>query len=154
MKPIFQDKFGAPGGNCLQACVASVMELTIDEVPHFCDEAGERSHLINMAQWFAERGAALVFFKIAPDQPVTAIPGLCILGVVTDPPTSVDRPEWIHAVVGRCRVNWETGEAEFDVVHDPNPKPRKIVEVQDCTAIVYNTFDFIDQYGKDSLIAG
>lgn len=39
MKPVFQDKtndtFPHGGGNCLQAVVASIMELPLEAVPHF-----------------------------------------------------------------------------------------------------------------------
>lgn len=36
MKPVMRDKFGV-GGNCLSACIASLMHLTIDDVPNFND---------------------------------------------------------------------------------------------------------------------
>lgn len=39
MKSVYQDKFPLEGqlgnGNCLSACIASIFELPIDEVPHF-----------------------------------------------------------------------------------------------------------------------
>ena len=35
MKPVYQTIFGKENGNCLQAVVASVLELPLDEVPHF-----------------------------------------------------------------------------------------------------------------------
>lgn len=39
MKPVNQTKFvtndGIDIGNCLQACIASIFELTLEEVPHF-----------------------------------------------------------------------------------------------------------------------
>ena len=34
MKPVMQDKFGL-GGNCLSACIASLLELPLSEVPSF-----------------------------------------------------------------------------------------------------------------------
>lgn len=34
MKPIMQTVFGADG-NCMQACIASLLELSLDEVPQF-----------------------------------------------------------------------------------------------------------------------
>lgn len=33
MKPVTQTKFGDPEGNCLMACVASIVEVPIDECP-------------------------------------------------------------------------------------------------------------------------
>ena len=35
MKPVDQDKFGKPDGNCFSACVASILELPLSEVPAF-----------------------------------------------------------------------------------------------------------------------
>jgi len=33
MRPVDQTRFGAPDGNCMEACVASILELELDEVP-------------------------------------------------------------------------------------------------------------------------
>ncbi len=33
MKPVDQTKFGYPEGNCLMACVASILEVALDELP-------------------------------------------------------------------------------------------------------------------------
>lgn len=35
MKPIGQTQDGPERGNCLQACVASLLELNLEDVPHF-----------------------------------------------------------------------------------------------------------------------
>ena len=35
MKPVDQTLFGEGRGNCLQACIASVLELPLEAVPHF-----------------------------------------------------------------------------------------------------------------------
>lgn len=35
MKPVFQTRFGKPDGNCLAACLASLLEIDIDSVPSF-----------------------------------------------------------------------------------------------------------------------
>lgn len=36
--PIRQTKFGDPDGNCLEACIATITGLELDEIPHFLDE--------------------------------------------------------------------------------------------------------------------
>lgn len=38
MIKIYQDKFGKPHGNCFGACVASLLEITLGEVPDLSDE--------------------------------------------------------------------------------------------------------------------
>lgn len=37
MRPIKQTIFGFPRGNCLAACVASILEVELDTVPNFVD---------------------------------------------------------------------------------------------------------------------
>lgn len=37
MKPVMQTIFGPPNGNCLQACVASLLHMDLDAVPNFMD---------------------------------------------------------------------------------------------------------------------
>ena len=39
MTPVFQTDYRIPGGNCFQACVASIMELPLQEVPNFLKES-------------------------------------------------------------------------------------------------------------------
>lgn len=41
VKPVYQTIFEPPLGNCLQAAVASVLELQLEEVPNFA-EAGDK----------------------------------------------------------------------------------------------------------------
>ncbi len=36
MKPVFQTTYGKPEGNCFPACIASVLEMELEDVPHFC----------------------------------------------------------------------------------------------------------------------
>lgn len=38
MKPVDQTTFGAPHGNCLMACVASILEVPLDSLPVMFDE--------------------------------------------------------------------------------------------------------------------
>lgn len=40
MKPIYQTKFGSKEGNCFQACIASILEISIEDVPDI-DPAGK-----------------------------------------------------------------------------------------------------------------
>lgn len=35
MKPVDQTTFGFPGGNCFSACIASLLEMPLDDVPYF-----------------------------------------------------------------------------------------------------------------------
>lgn len=41
MKPVYQTKFGEGEGNCLPACIASIFELPLEVIPHFCKIGGD-----------------------------------------------------------------------------------------------------------------
>ena len=52
MKKVYQTKFGYPDGNCLAACLASIFELDIDDIPDF----GVRSDWYKkFTQWCIEK---------------------------------------------------------------------------------------------------
>ena len=47
-------------GNCFQACVASLLDLPLDDVPHFCDC---NSWPMNFHRWLEDRGLTSVQFS-------------------------------------------------------------------------------------------
>lgn len=53
MKPVMQTLFNTTNGNCFQACVASIMELPLTNVPNFMDFNDDKGH------WWREFGAWL-----------------------------------------------------------------------------------------------
>lgn len=139
MKPIMQTITTVPGGDCFRACVASILEMPIVVVPHFCDTS-EANWLAGLLRWLKPQGLYPVY--VTPWERVqkdlgSPIAGHCILGVRTDPPTSAKHPEWLHAVVGEAVINPDN-TVNFTVVHDPNPKRRKIAAFTDVLWIVRN----------------
>lgn len=116
MKPIFQTIIDPLQGNCLQAAVASLMDLPLEAVPHFTAGFGAwrvemreflHGHKLNwlnlpfyddaLAQTFARNNPQLCCF--------------CLLEVA-----SFHFAETKHCVVGLI------AEGKLSVVHDPNPK--------------------------------
>lgn len=59
MKPVEQTRTESGYGNCFQACLASIFELTIGDVPDW-NANGEGRWLDIYDVWLAERGLALV----------------------------------------------------------------------------------------------
>lgn len=49
-------------GNCLQACIASIMELDIEEVPHFANHEGA-DWFDRMNDWFIKRGMWILYIQ-------------------------------------------------------------------------------------------
>lgn len=72
MKPVMQDKFGK-GGNCLSACIASLLEIPLSEVPNFHDERfkdvpedhpeGSQAFWANVHKFLNSKGYSLIIFQ-------------------------------------------------------------------------------------------
>lgn len=97
--------------NCFQACVATILELPISDVPMACDE----SHWSwsKFQEWLSKRKlqAIEITFQNGGSIYPVAMPVLC---VVSGPsPRVKDR---LHAVVGRY-----VGSEGFELLHDPHP---------------------------------
>lgn len=56
MKPVDQTRFGNPGGNCFQAALASILELSLDDVPDFCNQNWEGNWASDLNDWLYDRG--------------------------------------------------------------------------------------------------
>lgn len=57
MKCVEQTKLDYPDGNCFAACVASILELSLDKVPHFQgDDWYER-----WQEWLSERNLYFIY---------------------------------------------------------------------------------------------
>lgn len=118
---------GLPG-NCLQAAVASLLELDVDQVPHF---ALYVDWFAAMRRWARERDGDFTYFEFpVPDQYVHAWSTVVDWGREHDAHVLLSGPSprgpfW-HVVVGNV---------DLEVVHDPHPSRAGLLEVRD--AIVY-----------------
>ena len=121
MKPVFQTRYGKDEGNCYQACLASIMEMELDEVPDFCNLYPERGHWQLEANiWLRQFGLATV--TIAPqfgDDYITAYLKDCFLIATGDNSNGVR-----HCVI------WKNGIT----VHNPN---------KDCKGINPDSIDLV-----------
>jgi len=105
MKPVKQTVFGAPLGNCFAACVASLLEMSIDEMPSL--ETGHFTTIWN--DWFRQRGIGMADVKAGSG---AYFPGYCIASGKSPRGglTPSGRPI-IHAVI--CK--------DMNLVYDPHP---------------------------------
>lgn len=126
MKPVLQtittvDPAKGIFGDCFRACIASILELPLDDVPHFVQigltphpddpqplAEGNSDWWYYLRDWLRPRG--LIYFDIpagedAPDALISALGYHTITGLSP-------RGDWQHVVVGRG------GE----IVHDPHPE--------------------------------
>lgn len=120
MNPVDQTTFGHPGGNCFSACVASLLELSIADVPYFMDEPADE-WTKRLDAWLAPRGFYAVHFNVDPkycDEEKAWPKGFYILNGKS--------PRGDHAVVAHGR----------ETVHDPNPKRDGLVSIDGMTLLV------------------
>jgi len=110
MKPIFQTKFGKPEGNCLPACIASIFELPLDSVPHFCKIAGE-NYWKEIDKFLKPYG--LYHLDIAFNQEYKRdLKGYHLINGKSP------RGDYGHSIVGKDGI----------AIHDPHPKGNCILE--------------------------
>ena len=116
-----QTQFGDPDddvkGNCFAACVASILEIPLEDVPDF---AGRESWFLDADRFAREHGYTLLLFEVDKCRGKYTFYGDCYyIGSGKSP-----RGDWTHAVV--CRGT--------KVVHDPHPSGEGIVnELTDFT---------------------
>lgn len=102
LRLVDQTKFGSKDGNCLAACLATLLRLDIDEVPSFfSDDSGTWRE--KMGAWLVERGWG--HLCIAGPPPEMLGPALSIVSGKSP------RGDWLHATVWRGR----------ELLHDPHP---------------------------------
>jgi hypothetical protein len=109
--PVDQDRFGPRVGNCFSACVASILDLNLVDVPYFMGaEEGKWPELF--FAWLSERGLQPDYYGhpdwcVAESAPSRDIPkGYSIMSG-----WSPRHANTLHSVVARDGV----------MVHDPNP---------------------------------
>ena len=108
MIEVEQTIFLPPHGNCLAACMASVLELSLDEVPNPTGSDWIDVWIV----WLRPRGFGLTLVG-CPDEPdqmelfkARYMPGYTILTGQSP------RGDWLHAVVAR----------DGEIVWDPSPQ--------------------------------
>lgn len=106
MKPVDQDRFGSPRGNCTEACIASILEIPLSEVPDLAKDTQPWQLLLDA--WMLQKW------------------GLHFVGVDAD---AGWMPDVIHVMSGtsprgvRHAVVAKGGE----LIHDPHPDRTGIV---------------------------
>ena len=119
MKPIDQTTFGKGTGNCMAACVASILEIPLEDVP---DIRGDDQYAL-LCFWLAERGVGIVDIAFKPrlkmqDTGVVVWGQGYYIGGGKSP-----RGDFDHAVV-MCAGG---------IVHDPHPDKRGIEDIDSLT---------------------
>lgn len=116
MKRVQQTKFGDGEGNCLTACVASLLECEIDDLPDFSSFGKEWHH--RTAAILHARGFDSIF--VDGDNLCKLIVSDCLCVAIFDTGTHED-----HAKLGRWTSEYvaddHTWSYRVEEVFDPNP---------------------------------
>lgn len=116
MIPVFQTDTTETNGNCFAACVASMLECSIDHVPNFY-EGTKREMTWIARKWLLEKFNLTIVStylqRHGNNSFIGATPGMFfILGI-----ESRHYRELSHAVIAKVCEDGQT----FEVIHDPNP---------------------------------
>ena len=155
MIPVFQTVLADPSradghsaegvaGNCYQAALASVLELPLEQVPHFAQD-GERWQETSEA-WLTERGVIRAFYVdehlaalgyplyVEPGTDFWGTPADFLIGALGAGPSP--RGPWRHVVV----LDPDTG----DMLHDPHPSGAGVLEVDEVELLIAAQLTFPD----------
>lgn len=120
MKPVDQTFFGPEEGNCLQACIASLFELPLEDVPHF---VLEENWVKALDDWLIKYDLQSVDVDLkymrTQDDDMWMPSGYHLI-------CGESSRECSHAVVGY----------KGKIVHDPHPDRDGLVEEQTWTLFV------------------
>jgi hypothetical protein len=113
--PVDQTRFGDPDGNCLAACVASLLELPLADV----DVRGDGEWWQGLARWLEPRGLWPLAFSYPTPEALEQVKGYAIVSGMTE-------RGLLHATV------WRAGK----LVHDPHPSRAGLLNVEDVIVLV------------------
>ena len=117
MKKVFQTKFGKEG-NCFSACIASILELSIDDVPCFLEDAG--MWYFNYQQWARKHNLDLVGITEWGKETIGFIPQ--VYSIVSG--------------LGPRGLQHSTVYFGNEMVHDPHPEEGGVKDITDWIYIV------------------
>jgi len=134
MKPVQQTIFEKGLGDCFRACVASIFEFSIDEMPNFWEQTQDVSEFWRLNNnWMMEtRGFKVLHFELLPEDKHVVMDLLCIACAKTI------RGREDHAVI------WKNG-----LVHDPHPSGVGLAE-DPYTFTVFVPIDPNNRFNKDA----
>jgi hypothetical protein len=118
MKFVDQTTFGEKNGNCFSACVASILELPIEDVPIFVEVKNWWGEFLS---WLKPRGYYALCYHLKD----------CDKSVLDDYEINIlsgksPRGDFLHAVVANGSK----------ILHDPHPSRDGIGELSDFIIIV------------------
>lgn len=131
MIPVMQSRFGRGNGNCLLACVASVLHRPLESIPDF---AMSGNWFEDLYEWCRNENIGLICIHPKDLDHSIVLNSYCIMIF-----TVAGIADENHAVIGRCRrIEDGIPDAEdpskwkwqANIIHDPNPLGVKVEQLE------------------------
>lgn len=117
MIPVYQTLFSKnnrdKSGDCLRACICSLLHLTIEEVPHFIEHKPSSKWFNNMEEWLKKKGYKIQFDCEPPKVEYYMVWGMSPRGI-------------LHSVI----------HSDGKLVHDPHPDGGGVIPPQNYVWLV------------------
>jgi len=124
MTPVVQTSYGKSKGNCLAACVASILDVPISALPDFegVNRSADGAWFERVVEFCQANGFSLVYWHHSENMPI-----IC-LGTYVIVLLELEGCEELHAVIGETVPEKKTRQEDGDtigawgteLIHDPN----------------------------------
>lgn len=129
MKPVDQTIFGNKKGNCFAACVASLLNLPLEEVPNFCADYTDETWWNAFRSWLHKRKLEAFFFEFGDSFDEAPMHGDFLWIASGKSP----RGDFLHSTVYKGKK----------LEHDPHPSRDGLIGTpKDCVLLI--PFEFKD----------
>lgn len=137
MKPVTQTRFGEPEGNCFAACVASILECSLTDIPDLLDWPKDR----NWLEWFndglAGKGVGVFYAAASPAEPFNGyIPNGGHFIASGPGPRGLLHSVVMQAQPGKLDDTGAVVNQLNELAHDPNPTGDGILEVNSICLVL------------------
>ena len=131
MTPVMQTTFGEGSGNCYPACLASILEVSLESIPNFCcDTPKDEDWTLRTQEWLRQFGLGVVTIRY--EDGMYGLPnGALTIATGPSPREGVSR----HCVVGRVQI-LEDGRQTIAMLHDPHPSAEFLTELEVCEFLI------------------
>jgi len=119
MKPVMQTIYDGVSGNCFAACVASVLEMQLEELPNPKNEDWWNV----WRKTFAQLGVGWMFVDLPLPPSFHLRNGIYVLLAGKSPRAVRTGADYLHSIVAQYRL--VDGKHAFDYRHDPLPASQK-----------------------------
>lgn len=123
MKRVYQTRCNGTNGNCFAACVASMLDLELDQAPDISAADDNPDWWQQWVEWWTANGINFLFWQAASCKGVYLSPGTLVMVGGLSPRAVKDGLDYLHCIVAEYKV-LESGVPYYAYVHDPMPLSR------------------------------